>query len=108
MKKLLLTLLFCFICTSAYSATITFTIPDNKISDVADTMKWLFPIPQIPNPAFIDYEQTPDEPLTINEFTDNEWAKEAVRRWLIAQVKRHKDYLAKEAINNPADNTLVT
>jgi hypothetical protein len=65
-------------------------------------MKWLFTIPQIP----VDPEHP--ELGMKNEFTDNAWAKEAVRRWIISQVKRYEEVKAKEALNVAEDNTLIT
>ena len=73
-------------------AQVTFTINDAFLPDFIATVKWLYPVPKdvLGNPLF----------------TDNQWAKEAVRRWMISQVKRYKDYLAKEAVNTivPDDN----
>lgn len=75
-------------------ATITFTIPDAQVARVIATLKWIFPIPQDAN----------GDPL----FTDTQWAKESIRRWVIAQTKRREDTEAKDAVDIPSDNTLIT
>lgn len=81
-------------------ATITFTIPDNKIQRVVTAMKGLYPIPQIPDPE--------NEGQTIPEFTDGQWAKESVRRWIRDQVARYEQRTAKDAISfKPEDDLLI-
>ncbi len=73
---------------------ITLTIPDNQVSRIVDAMTGLFPIPQ-------DTEG-------VKEFTDSQWAKEKVRRWIIEQVKRWENYVAREAVDIQPDNELVS
>lgn len=63
-------------------SNISFTIPDDKISRVTDAMKGLFSIPKDEN----------GDPL----FTDNQWAKEAVKRFIIGQVQRYEQMIAAE------------
>ena len=75
-------------------AQITFTIPDDKISRVIDAMKGVFEIPEDDN----------GEPL----FTDVQWAKEKVRRWIINQVARWEHRVAVQNINIVKDDDLVT
>jgi hypothetical protein len=65
-------------------ATISFNIPNDKLSRIVAAMVGRHPIPQIP-----DLNQPiPDdgEPIMIPEFTKAQWAKEAVRRWVIREV----------------------
>jgi hypothetical protein len=78
-------------------ATITFTIPAEKLDGLTDTFIWLWAIPQIE----VDGEM-------VDEFTPNQWAKEGLRRWIIKQHKRHTDYLAKAQIDTAEDNDLLT
>ncbi len=66
-------------------ASITLTIPDAKLSRVVDAIKGMYSIPQIPDPAFVG--EPAGAPL-INEFTDNQWAKERVRRFVVDTVRR--------------------
>jgi hypothetical protein len=87
---------------------ITFTIPSNQVNRITDAMKFLFPIPQIQNPDYEDTQTTPEEPEFINEFSDGQWAKESVRRWIISQTRRYEEYQAKQAINIVFDNDLVS
>jgi hypothetical protein len=37
-------------------ATITFTIPDEKLQRVIDSIGGLYPVPQIPDPEWVDPE----------------------------------------------------
>jgi len=67
-------------------ANINFTIPDDKISRIVTAMKGLYPIPV-------------DEETGEPQFTDNQWAKESVRRWIRDQVARYEQ---REAINDIA------
>jgi len=77
---------------------IEFIIPDDKLSRVVEATKFLFSIPQILN------EETG---LMENEFTDNQWTKEAWRRYIIAQVKRVEIYKAKEEVSIESDDSLL-
>lgn len=76
--------------------TITFTIPSEKLDDLTATMEWLWKIPQIE----VDGEM-------VDEFTPNQWAKEGLRRWIIKQHKRHKDWLLNQN-SVTEDNDLLT
>ena len=87
--------------------TITFTIPQAKVQRVIDATKFLHKIPKIDDPDWIDPEDGTTAPM-IDEFTDNQWAKEAWRRYIIAQVKRYEIFKAKEAVDIQADDTLVS
>ena len=61
---------------------LTFTIPDTQAQRIIDTMKNLYAIPQVP----VD----PIDPSKgmKNQFTDAQWAKECVRRWIVEQVQK--------------------
>ncbi len=85
---------------------ITLTIPSEKVQRVIDATKFLHKIPQIADPNWIDPEDGSSAPM-INEFTDNQWAKEAWRRYIIAQVKRYEVFKAKEEVNIDSDDTLL-
>ena len=76
-------------------ATINYTIPDNKVQKVIDTMKWLYPVP---------LDVTTGLPL----FTDQAWAKEALRRYVRDMVAKHEVYLLQQAANVVPDDTLIT
>ena len=75
---------------------IKFTIPDNKVQRIIDTMKWEFSIP-------IDAGGNP-------LFTDGQWAKESIRRWIINQVARYEKNLAEIQARNSVlpDDSLLT
>jgi len=76
--------------------TISFNIPDEKVTSLIATMKWLFPIP-------LDENQ---DPL----FTDGQWAKEALRRQVVTWEHQYRMYLARVAAESgePEDNDLMS
>ena len=69
-------------------ATVTITIDDAKLSRVTDALKGLYAIPVYP-----EGHESAGEP----EFTDNQWAKEVTRRFIIRSVARWEQ---KTAISN--------
>jgi len=82
-------------------ANITFTIPDAKLQRVMDAMKGLYPIPQVNNGT----EANPD---WQNEFSDNAWAKESVRRFIRGTVARYEQKVAKDAIAYDPDDGIAS
>ena len=80
-------------------ADINFTIPDGKIAKVVDAMKGLYQIPTIDDP------QNPGQ--NIPQFTDNAWAKEVVRKFIVQQVARWEQVKAQRAIQFTPDDTIV-
>ena len=87
-------------------ATITYTIDNAKLPDVIAAMKYFYPIPMIPDPDWVDPQDGSQVPI-IPQFTDNQWAKEVPRRWIVSQVRRHKQVLANEAAIVQADDTII-
>ena len=75
-------------------ADITFTIANNKIPRIVAAFKGLYPIPT--NEA--------GEPT----FTDNHWARETLRRFMVHSVARWETYLAKQAASVPEEDDLVS
>ena len=75
-------------------ATINFIIPDAKITKVITAMKGLYAIPN-------DKDGVP-------LFTDAAWAKECVRRWIIAQVARYEQSEAIKIIAYSPDDGLAS
>lgn len=75
-------------------AEITFTIPNDKLSRVVTAIKGLHPIPN-------NQDGTP-------QYTDNEWAKEYVRRHIIDTVYRYEAMLAKQNINVVHDDEIAS
>ena len=82
-------------------ANINFVVPDGKIDRVKASMKGLYPIPVVD-------VGTPEEPDFQPEFTDGQWAKEAVRRFIIRSVARWETKLAKDAANVPQEEDIAT
>jgi hypothetical protein len=77
---------------------ITFTVPSAKKQRIVDAMKGLYPIPSVTNK-----ETGLEEP----EFTDNQWAKEAIRRLIVRDVSRWETKVAKEAAAVKKDDEIV-
>ena len=86
----------------AHALDVTITIPDAKKQRVIDAMKGLYAIPQINT-------GTVDNPAWENEFTDGQWAKESVRRWIVKQVLRYERLAAKNSAAKGVvkDNTIA-
>ena len=82
-------------------ATIVFTIPNDKLDKIKDALKGLYPIPRINN-------GTEEEPDMQPEFTDGQWAKECVRRWIVRQTARFEQREAVDAIAYSEEDNLIT
>ena len=79
-------------------ATVTFTISDSKLSDLADAMEYLYPIPSI-----LD-----EEGKMVPKFTKIQWVKECVRKYLIAKHARYKTIKAQEEVIFKEDDNLIS
>lgn len=95
MRKLILLIILFTMTSWGMAAQITFNIPNDKLPRVVSAMKGLYPIPIYP-------EGHPDEGKP--QFTDGQWAKEVVRRWIVSQVHR---YEVREAIEQAKENVGV-
>jgi len=73
-------------------AQITFTIPDAKLPLVVSAIKRRWAVPT-------DSSGTP-------LFTDNQWAKEAIRRFIIDTVHSHEEFIAIASVT--PDDTIAT
>lgn len=73
---------------------IRFNIPNEKAQSIVDAMKGLNPIPL--NEA--------GEPL----FTDAQWAKECLRRWVVTQEQRWRRVQAEGQLQTDPDDTIIT
>ena len=74
-------------------AEITFTIDDDYLGRAKAAMKGLFPIPKDGN----------GDP----EFTDNQWEKESIRRFIVRSVERWEEKVAKDAIVIESGDDLI-
>jgi hypothetical protein len=78
---------------------ITFTIDDAKIDRVKNALVGFYPIPII---------QDPENPMgQIPQFTENQWAKECVRRWIIKQVAQWEQLQAQKTITYNEEDGLI-
>ncbi len=73
---------------------VSFNIPEDKVSRVVAALKYFYPVP----------EDEDGVPL----FTDNQWAKEAIRRYIIILERRHRVCLAENAIDIDKDDDLLS
>lgn len=86
---------------------VTFNLPDEKVNAFVAMTKWLFPMPQIPDPNWLDPGDGTEAPL-VNEFTDKQWAKIAwIRHW-IEQEGRYREVMGKNAVKKTLDNNLIS
>ena len=81
------------ICGTALGASITLTVPNDKVDQIVDGYIYVHKnreMVTVVNPAYINETATPNEPLTIDEkkYTDIQWLKEHIRRTVIGQAKR--------------------
>jgi len=76
--------------------TISFTVPADKIQDIINAMKGLYPIPT----SIVDGGP-------VNDFTDSAWAKESIRRLVVRDVRRYKQREAIDNLNIVADDGII-
>jgi len=76
-------------------ASLTITIPDEKVTELNTAIKGLYPIPK--------NEET-GEPM----FTDNEWAKKVVVKFLIQTHARYTQMQAQKSIQYTEDQTIAS
>jgi len=86
-----------------------FTFTQEKLTKFIAMTLWKFSMPQIENPDFDpDKEVGPDNLEFIDEFTTNQWAKEAwIRHWK-QQERRYREHLRQSTDKEVEDNSLVT
>ena len=78
--------------------TISFTVPSEHVSRIVDAEKGLYPIPTT----------TDEEGVTTNDFTDNQWAKESLRRLVVRDVRRWENKVAREAAGVESDDSIIS
>lgn len=76
-----------------------FVINGSKKNRVKTALKNLYPIPMIADP------ESKEE--MIREFTEDQWVKECMRRWLIKQVARYEQKEAQAAVKYNEEDDLV-
>jgi len=81
---------------------VTVSIPAENVAEIVETIKWLKSIPQIKDPEWEYSEEVPEAQM-IDEFTENQWAKEFIRRWLIQNVKNKRKSIAAAEARDTVD-----
>jgi hypothetical protein len=80
-------------------AQVIFTIENGKLQRIINAIKYFYPVPRA-----MDESGEAGEPL----YSDAQWVKEVIRKWIIGQVKTYENLKAKEAVSVNEDNTLLT
>ena len=102
MKKLVAFLFLTVFSFSVFAVDITIAIPQEKIAEYVSDYVYIHSNTEtIDNPEFISLEETPEIPEKIAKYTDAQWVKEHLRRYIIGQIKRGKKAKDRDAYENP-------
>ena len=72
-------------------ATISITVPDDKAQDVANAMAALYPIPSMPDPAWVPNPLDPSETAPpVPKYTKPQWVREKLRRFVAETLHAFK------------------
>jgi hypothetical protein len=85
---------------------ITVTIPQDKAQRIIEAMKGLYPIPKVPDPAWVDPGDGSEAPL-VNQHTDVQWARVVVVQWIKAQEARYRQAKVRSAVTLDIDDSIV-
>ncbi|MDD4050219.1 MAG: hypothetical protein PHX47_04420 [Candidatus ainarchaeum sp.] len=106
MRIILAIAMIMVLCGLVYAVDVKVTVPDAKVQKVVEAFKNLYPIPQIPDPSWVDPKDN-SLPPRVPKFTDAQWVKECVKTWVVSQVARYEQIKAQQAIKFQPDDTLV-
>lgn len=93
-------------------ADLNYTIPDDKIEQIANDWIYLYPNTERKLKAGIDPTDVPEgTPISDNNFyedryTDNAWVREHVKRWANQQLKRSRRKQAQDSLNTSAEGEI--
>jgi hypothetical protein len=80
-------------------AILSFTIKNaDTVNRIQDAFKKLYPIPQIPDPRWIDPKDGSQAPL-INMYTDAQWVRSKIIKYVMDNVRRFETSEARKEIN---------
>lgn len=74
-------------------AKFTFTIPDDKVSEILTSIKGVYPIP-------MENKGTEEELDMQPTYSDAEWAKQKIKDFVVDTVKTYKRKVAIETAQN--------
>lgn len=77
-------------------AAINFSVPAEALPRIMAAMAGLYPVPTIPDPEWEDPGDGSEAPM-VPEFSGGQWAKEAMRRLVIRDVRRWEQKVASAA-----------
>lgn len=76
----------------------------NNVDRIKTGMLAVFPNKEtIPDPNWVDPGDGSSAPQ-IAKYTDSEWLKEVIRRWIAQQVRRGESKIAKDAAQSALTN----
>ena len=98
MKKYII-ILSLFIASQAYPFVLNYTIGDNDINEVTADYVYVHENNETKcDPEWVDPEDGSDCPR-IPRWTDKQWVKEHIRRWVTSQIKRSRQKQARDNAN---------
>lgn len=98
MKKYIIIFML-LISTSAFGFPLTYTIDNANIDEIASDWIYIYPNSEtIPDPEWIDPEDGSEAPR-IPLYTDKQWVKEYIRRWVAQQIKRSRQKQSRDDAN---------
>lgn len=93
MKKLVLSLcLIVLMASSVFGATITFTIPDTQLVRVRTAILDMYPNNECAT-------TNPDGSCATMKYTDSQWLKEVIRRYVVGLVYQSESNKARNQVN---------
>ena len=71
---------------------LSFAIPSAKVDEYVAHYVYVHKNTEMkPNPDFVSFEDTPNEPIEINVYTDKQWVREHIYRSIKAQIVRGRN-----------------
>ena len=80
--------------------TITFTIPAKDVPVFRERFLAICPVPMVANPAYTtdpNEVADPPEPERINKYTDKQWFKVRIKKWLFVILRKGRIKIATES-----------
>jgi hypothetical protein len=108
-KTIIIIFILSFIAVNTHAADIQIciTIPDAKVQRVKDGFFKIRPIPQIPDPGWVDPEDGTEAPL-IDEYTEKQWLRLQLRDFINGTVREGESRLRHIEADSNTNNDDVT
>ena len=100
MKKTIATLVATlFMSASAFSASMTYNIPDEKVAEYISYFVRLHPNTETEvDPSWVDLGDGEEAPM-VAKYNDAQWFKEKIKQMMIRDINRGKQLIARDAID---------